>query len=132
LLLFSQSGMPADYNQAPQATVEENSVVVVLNELNDSGESGTATLVEKDGKVEVTVDMLGAPAGVVQPSHIHTGDCANTGAVVYPLEFPTDGQAVTTLPVGFDELKAQQPLLINVHKSTTLASVYVSCGELEL
>ncbi len=113
LFLFTQSGMPAGYNQAPQNTTGDNSATVVLNELNDSGESGTATLVEleQDGKVVVTLSVTGAPAGVVQTSHIHSGDCANTGAVV-SLEFPTNGKVVTTLPVSLSELKAQLPLLI--------------------
>jgi Cu/Zn superoxide dismutase len=128
----SQKGKLSNVDVISPESVEGNSVIVVLNEQNDSGESGTATLVEKDGKAVVTLNMTGAPTGVVQPSHIHSGDCANTGAILYPLEYPVDGKSVTTLPVGFSELKAQMPLLVNVHKSTILASIYVSCGELEL
>lgn len=123
---FLYSGVPQTSEEMPK----ENSVRVVLNEQNDSGESGIATLVEQDGKVVVTVELTGAPSGVVQPSHIHSGTCANTGSIVYPLEFPKDGKSVTTLSVSLSELAAQMPLLLNVHKSTVLASVYVSCGEL--
>lgn len=107
-------------------------VTVNLSSQNDSGEKGTATLEEVGGKVNVTLNLTGAPAGVTQPAHIHTGTCATIGGVLYPLSFPVDGMSETTLNVTMAQLKTQMPLALNVHKSQTEASVYYSCGELPL
>ena len=100
--------------EVPNATSE---VMVTLSEQNASGESGTATLIEVDGKVKVTL-KLGAPVGVTQPAHIHVGACPDVGAVKYPLTSPVDGMSETTLDITLAELKAGLPLGINIHKST--------------
>ena len=109
-----------------------DSISVALLEQNDSGETGIATLTEQDGELIVTLAMEGAPAGIVQPAHIHLNNCADIGGVLHPLEFPVDGESVTTLPTSLSELAEQMPLSINVHKSGPESSVYVSCGDLEL
>lgn len=105
---------------------------IQIEEQNKSGEYGTATLVEKDGKVTVTLNMTGGKAGVEQPAHIHTGMCPDIKSVVYPLENVVDGKSVTVLDATLVEIAAQQPLGINVHKSEKEAKNYVSCGDLNL
>ena len=115
---------------SPSATPSE--ISVTLSEQNKSAESGTATLMEVDGKVKVTLKLTGALAGVTQPAHIHVGKCPDVGAVKYPLTSPIDGMSETMLDVTLAELKSQLPLGINVHKSATEAKVYVSCGDLVL
>ena len=115
---------------SPSATSGE--VTVKLSEQNSSGESGMATLMEVGGKVTVTLKMTGVPASVAQPAHIHVGACPNVGAVKYPLTSPVNGMSETTLDVTLAQLKSQLPLGINVHKSGTEATVYVSCGDLKL
>jgi hypothetical protein len=134
LFLFTQNAQTPSQTVSPSANqaMKENVVTLTLGEQNESGESGTATLVEQEGKLVVTLNLTGAPAGVVQPAHIHTGTCANIGGVVYPLESPVNGVSETTLDTTLAELASQLPLAVNVHKSTTLASVYVSCGDLDL
>lgn len=119
-------------NIQTQLTSQPKTVVIDLMAQNSSGESGTATLTEFNGKTTVTLKMAGFPKGVTQPAHIHSGSCPTPGEVEYPLEFPLNGDSVTTLDVTLNELKAQEPLAINVHKSGTQASVYVSCGNLSL
>lgn len=115
---------------SPSATV--NDVVVTLLEQNSSKESGTATLREVDGKVIVSLNMVGAPEGVAQPAHIHVGSCPDVGAVKYPLTNVMNGMSETTIDVTLDQLRSQLPLGINVHKSQPEASVYISCGDLKL
>ena len=115
---------------SPSAALSE--ISVTLSEQNKSGESGIATLMEVDGKVKVTLKLTGAPTGATQPAHIHVGQCPDVGAVKYPLTSPIDGMSETMLDVTLAELKAELPLGINVHKSTTEVKVYVSCGDLKL
>ena len=135
-VLFLAKGMPTQlpstsqqYQTQPQSTAV-NTMTVVLNEQNNSGETGTATLEEADGMVTVTLMLTGAPEGVSQPAHIHAGSCPEVGKVVYPLSFPEDGDSETSLETTFADLQNQMPLAINVHKSVAEASVYVSCGDL--
>ena len=115
---------------SPSATPQE--ITVVLSEQNGSKESGTATLMEVDGKVRVALKMIGAKATVAQPAHIHVGPCPDVGAVKYPLTSPVDGMSETMLDVTLAELKSQLPLGINVHKSAKEASIYVTCADLTL
>jgi len=96
---------------------------------NNSGESGTALLKEKDGKVTVSLALSGAP-NVIQPAHIHMGGCANLNGIKYPLSFPVNGVSETLLDVTLAQLKSEFPLAINVHASTADASTYVACGDL--
>ncbi|MBI4674929.1 MAG: CHRD domain-containing protein, partial [Chloroflexi bacterium] len=101
-------------------------VTVTLNPLNDSGESGTATLTDLgNGKVKVEVTITGAPAGVVQPMHIHKGTCANLEAKpTYPLTSLTDGKSVTVIEATLADLQNGN-FAINGHKSAQEASIYV-------
>lgn len=126
------TGAPTQSPQTEEAMEETSEVVVNLAEQNDSGEYGTATLTEVDGKVHVVLSLTGAPQGVTQPAHIHLASCANIGGVVYPLTFPVNGVSETTLDVTLDGLLEQLPLALNVHKSATEADVYVACGDIVL
>lgn len=131
-LMFSnkpteQVPQPVETTEAP-APAE---VTVILSQQNDSGESGTATMMEVDGKVKVMLNLTGVlPEGVEQPAHIHMGKCPDVGEVKYPLTSPVSGVSETMLDVTLDQLKSELPLAINVHKSSEEASVYVSCGDI--
>lgn len=111
---------------------EALSKTIQLDEQNESSESGTAVLTEKDGKVMVTLNLTGAPANVPQPAHIHMGSCPDVGDVLYPLTNVVNGVSETTLDVTWADLAAKQPLGVNVHKSVPKVKVYVACGNLTL
>lgn len=119
-----------DQTASPSAAMTD--VTITLAEQNKSGEVGTATLSEVDGKVKVTLNMSGAPKDIAQPAHIHVGSCPDVGAVKYPLTSPINGISETILDVTPAQLKSELPLGINVHKSADEATVYVSCGDLTL
>ena len=138
-LLFSnmqQAPTPQPTTTTTQETASPSAapseISVTLSEQNKSGELGTATLMEVDGKVKVTLKLTGAPTGVAQPAHIHVGACPDVGAVKYPLTSPIDGMSETVLDVTLAQLKSELPLGINVHKSGDEVKVYVSCGDLKL
>lgn len=103
---------------------------VALSAQNNSGEAGTATLKETDGKVVVSLSVTGERKGAIQPAHIHLGSCPNPGAIKYPLANVVDGKSETTLNVTMDQLRGELPLAVNVHKSVAQSKVYVSCGNL--
>lgn len=116
-----------DQTETQQAV---NMISVTLNEQNDSGETGTATLVEENGQVVVTLSTQGSPVNIPQPAHIHVGACPDVGAVAYPLTNVVNGASITTLNVTLVQLESELPLGINVHKSASEAKVYTACGDL--
>src|ERR671921_2758165 len=92
------------------AGAQENQTVKVdLTQSRDSGVSGTATLEDVEGGVEVTLEMRNLPeAGIKHINHIHAGGtCADdragrTAPVTIPLETITaqddgTGTATTTI-----------------------------------
>lgn len=117
--------------EAPVPSPTPQVLTLVLNELADSGENGTATIKEVDGKVIVSVELTGQPEGTIQPMHIHKGSCPGVGDVLYPLTNAVLGKSETTLEVTLDALLAQSPIAINVHKSTTQPQIYFSCGDIK-
>jgi Cu/Zn superoxide dismutase len=107
------------------------SAKVTISAVHNSGQSGSAMLVQKGNDVLVTVTMQGIPAGVSEPTHIHAGTCGNlTPAPKYPLTNSKDGTSTTTLAgVKLSSLLGGK-YAINVHNSKNL-SIYVACGNIK-
>jgi hypothetical protein len=102
-------------------------IVVHLNAMNGSGESGTATLTPKGAQTVVELKLTGAPDGP-QPAHFHTGTCANYAPrPLYPLEAVKKGVSTTTLDVPMDKLTAGD-LVINIHHSVDDIATISTCG----
>ncbi|HEX3469126.1 MAG TPA: hypothetical protein VHT05_13690 [Candidatus Elarobacter sp.] len=97
---------------------------------NNSGESGTATLMDSEKGLIVKVHMTPA-SDLDQPAHIHKGTCDKLDPKpTYPLKTIMKGESETTVPdVTIAQLE-KAPFAINVHKSTTELPVYVSCGSI--
>jgi len=127
-LLDDQMQMTSQTSTENQQQPMERHVLVNLAAQNDSSQSGTATLVERDGKITVTIDVTPNTTGVAQPAHIHLGRCPTPGAVKYPLTNVENGKSVTVLDINFDTLKEDLPLAININKSQDEAKVYTACG----
>lgn len=121
---------PSPAQQATPTTSQE--YTLTLSQQNVSSESGTATLTQENGQVKITLNLTGAPQDVTQPAHIHLGTCPDVGEVKYALTSPVNGMSETVLDVTLDQIRSELPLGINVHKSTSEAKVYVSCGDLTL
>lgn len=115
---------------AGPALALDNAVSVKLDAQNDSGQSGSATLLPEGKQTKIVIDLLNAPAGVAQPAHIHLGSCGKLNkSPKWPLEPVKDGRSVTLLPVALDTILAEKAA-INVHKSAAEVQVYVSCGNI--
>lgn len=108
-------------------SAQGDAITIKLDELNDSGVSGTATLTPMDDQTEVVVtlqggDMLDTP----RPNHIHAGTCDNLGGVEYPLETVTR-EATTVVDVSLETL-LEGEFAINVHKSADEIGTFIACG----
>jgi len=113
---------------APAATPV--SITIPLVALNNSGETGTATLTQVGSGVRVVVALAHAPASA-QPTHIHIGTCGNINkAPEYPLVNTVGGSGTSTVAgVTLKQLLAGK-YAINVHKSTMDLATYVACGNI--
>lgn len=109
----------------------EPNMTVYLSALNASRQSGTAVLSDMGGKTKVTLNIRSGAVDVAQPAHIHMGSCPNPDAIKYPLTDVVNGQSETVLNVSMQQIKTQEPLAVNIHKSADQIKTYVSCGNLK-
>jgi hypothetical protein len=103
---------------------------VELTTQNESGVTGTVTLVELDARqsrVEVTVEPAGNPD---MPAHIHPGSCESlVPQPKYPLQNVVNGTSTTVVPAGLSELLAGD-LAVNLHRSNDDLGTYTACANL--
>ncbi len=104
-------------------------LTVNLDPQNNSGQKGTLTLTESDGKVTAILKIDDETKGATEPAHIHVGSCPNPGAVKFPLNSVVNGTSTTVLATTLSALKGMGALAVNVHKSASQISSYVSCGD---
>ena len=105
---------------------------VTLRTQNDSGVTGTVTLVAVSTdrtRVEVRVD----PAGHRDmPAHIHPGTCDDlTPQPAYPLENVRDGVSDTEIASSMAALGSGEQSL-NLHHSNDNMKLFMGCVELHL
>lgn len=105
-------------------------VVVPLQALGGSNQTGSATLTSAGDKTNVVIALNGVAANSVEPAHIHQGTCAKLDPKpTYPLTSVAGGQSATTINVPLSALQTGG-FAINVHQSTTNISTYVACGNI--
>ena len=112
-----------------EEALEDVEVTLDLQEQNDSGITGTATLSPtSDSELEVELELDGSEGGP-HPAHIHKGSCADLDPdPAFPLEDVVDGRSETTVEVDIAELTADE-YAINVHESPENAANYVACAD---
>jgi hypothetical protein len=115
---------------AGPALALSDTVTVELQAMNNSGETGIATLMPEGKQTKVIVEIFNEPTGVAQPAHIHLGTCNKLNkAPKWPLESVKEGRSITVVPVSIDTI-LREKTAINVHKSAAEIGVYVSCGNI--
>ena len=107
-----------------------------LTEKNDSGVSGTATLVAQDATTMVTITLEGPNPGSY-PAHLHLGTCDDIDpSPTYPLTNPEVGGTTTTqVELTLDELLSKSYVIIVHIQSGDLNELlnpnsYIACGEI--
>jgi hypothetical protein len=128
-VLLVLAGM-ATFARTSGVAAQEDDLTIDLNELNDSGISGTATLTDNgDGTTTVSITVEGATGG--HPAHIHEGTCDDLDPnPTYPLNaVDADGVSETDIDVSLEDLLAS-PYAVNLHESDTNLGTYVACGEI--
>ena len=105
-------------------------IVVPLQAIGGSNQTGSATLTSVGDKTNVVIALNGVAANAVEPAHIHQGTCAKLDPKpTYGLTSVTGGQSATTLNMPLSALQTGG-FAINVHQSGTNLSTYVACGNI--
>ncbi|MEK7138093.1 MAG: hypothetical protein AAB787_01150 [Patescibacteria group bacterium] len=117
-------------NDKPEVVVKSFSATIAA--LNESGLSGTARVTDSEGKAKVVVNLTGTQASAAEPAHLHIGTCTNLGEPKYALSPIVNGVSETVLDVSVDEVSANLPLALNIHKSETEMDANIACGDLVL
>jgi hypothetical protein len=119
-------------NAAPPAVPEAPAVVMATR--NNSGITGTATLMPSGDSTMVMVALHGATPGQSYASHVHAGGCDQPGAMLVPLTSvvagaDSSGSSTTTVATAtLDSLSRQYgALLVQSHLSNGTPA---ACGAL--
>lgn len=124
LALLAIAALPATRAMA------QDDIIVPVNELNDSGVSGDASLTD-NGDGTTTVDILvdGATGG--HPAQIVSGSCDAPGDAAYALtDVDASGESVTVIDVSLADLTTTGPLAIVIQLSADETGTSVACGDI--
>ncbi len=104
---------------------------VTIDEVAESGISGTATLGESDTGLEVAIQLAGVLAGSAHPALIQEGVCDEPGEAVHALGNVVDGRATTILEgvTLADVADGGHALAIQLSEDNELV---VACGAIPL
>jgi hypothetical protein len=102
---------------------------VPLDEVDESGVEGGASVRGVEGGVEIRIYITDGDTDGVHPVHIHEGRCNDLGDVAYPLEDIVDGESETTLDISLGDILTGE-YAINAHLSEDEMGVNVMCGNL--
>ncbi len=105
----------------------QDTVTIDMQEVDDSGQSGTANITSDGDQVVVSIEIEPGPDGEPQPAHIHDGTCQDLGDVAYPLEDVVDGMSESTADVSIADIISGE-YAIAVHLSEDEMEVIVACG----
>ncbi len=115
---------------APLAGAQGQTLTLTLTPQNNSGITGTATLMDLGGgKTRVAVQANGAGAGP-EPAHIHPGSCSQLDPTpAFSLNSVTNGSSTTDVDSSLQQLTAS-PFAVHMHKSADELTVYVACANI--
>ena len=110
-----------------------SSATVTLDELDNSGQSGTAVLTQVDRDTEVVIDVTpGPPESDPQPAGIHQGKCDDLGDVRWELNGVVGGESTSLIKdIPFSMMQFVGGGLA-IYKSEAEKDVVVACGNLPI
>ena len=125
--LFTIVVRDANGLQASAPLWVEAVVRIDLEAMNNSGQTGTATLTSRGG--DTTTVVVEATAGISEKNHIHTGQCGDTlGGVDHGLTDTNGGATTTVVSASLSSLQDGDHA-INLHEEGNPGN-YTSCGNI--
>ncbi|HEX8693778.1 MAG TPA: hypothetical protein VF746_15255 [Longimicrobium sp.] len=117
------------------AAAGQNTIVVTLRPVNNSGISGEAVITAQESQAQVVLTLRGAQGAGTHQAHVHSGTCDSPGAPVAPLEpVTTDasgtGSSTTTIQPGMNALMGGGHI-VSAHQAGGSPGPMVTCGLIE-
>lgn len=104
-------------------------LIVTMTEINNSRQSGSATLIPEGEKTRIIINLANAP-NYSQSVYIIEGYCARPGNAKYSLESLNKGRSESLLDLPFKEIIKQLPLAIGVYRPTQTEQINIACGNI--
>ena len=102
-------------------------LVVPLQAMNGSNETGTATFTAQGDKTLVVIELQNG-SSTRQPSHLHAGSCDDyTPRPAYGLSDVVNGKSRTVVAAPFERL-VNGSMIVNVHHSYDDIATQSACG----
>jgi len=113
--------------KASALLVVERVIEITLEEMNSSGQTGTATLTSRGDTVTVVIQAVD---GISEKNHIHSGQCGSDtlGGVAYALTDTNSGSVTTVISTTMKDI-LNGDSAINLHQAGNSGSS-TSCGNL--
>lgn len=105
-----------------------DTTLVDLFEVDESGQSGFATIDEFDDETQVVLQISGEPDSTRSAS-IRSGSCDNPGEVMFDLNDVVNGRSETSFGISADEIVGAGPFLIAVFATDDESEALVACGD---
>lgn len=103
-----------------------------MQEMNNSGEVGTATVFDRGPSTSIVLNVKGEPSGRRQPAHLHRGKACDSTVdpkPAYALNDVVNGRSVSGVDLPPHRVLSGNYVVI-VHSSPQNMNRYVSCGQL--
>jgi hypothetical protein len=108
---------------------DEPTATIQLEELNDSGVSGTVVLTAQGQATRISINLTGNVTGD-HVAHLHDGTCEAPGEYTYTLNpVSANGTSETVVNLTLDELLSGA-YFVNVHPSEANWDTWMVCGQL--
>ncbi len=126
--MYTLIATDASNNTASTILILEKTVTVALDEMNSSGQTGTATLKSRGG--DTTTVVVEVTGGISELNHIHTGQCGTDTllGVAYGLTNTNGGATTTVVSASLASLQDGNHA-INLHEMGNPGN-YTSCGNI--
>jgi hypothetical protein len=117
------------------AAAGQNTIVVTLRPVNNSGISGEAVITVQESQAQVVLTLRGAQGAGTHQAHVHSSTCDSPGPPVAPLEpVTTDasgtGSSTTTIQLGMNALMGGGHI-VAAHQAGGNPGPMVTCGPIE-
>ena len=120
-----KAGEGSVYTSCGNIPAAADSLTIALAEMNESGQTGFATVTARGDQTEVVVS---ATAGISALAHIHDGSCLELGGVAHGLSDTSGSISTSTVDATLESLTTGD-FAVNLHIAED-ASVYSSCGDI--
>lgn len=115
---------------SPVPTIKKSGIYLALSEVNKSGETGLALIIEKNNSVYVDIKLV-MPAFTEDTAGLYLGTCQKIGPVKFALSNVINGSSTTNLNINMDKINQLLPMVLVINRTEGSSKVVAACGQLK-